>query len=177
MLAIGKCLNDQYEALATPIPPHLAARVKKLSNTGTGIAARRRGYGRSPFGHEAKRAELVHELVPKAATIALLVDPNFPSADEQTRVMQEAASSLGLNLLVVKAGTAGDLDRVFATLAREGVGALVVAASGLSCQFRVGHQSQNRQPLGLEMSRQHPRMASYRSGPLLWITLPHIAPI
>jgi hypothetical protein len=30
MLAIGKCLKDQYDALATPTPPHLAALVKKL---------------------------------------------------------------------------------------------------------------------------------------------------
>jgi putative ABC transport system substrate-binding protein len=79
---------------------------------------------------EAKRAELMRELVPKAKTIALLVDPNFPSADTQTRAMQEAARSLGLDLLVLQAGSEGELEGVFATLAREGVGGLAVAASG-----------------------------------------------
>jgi hypothetical protein len=34
MLAIGKCLKDQYDALATPAPPHLAALVKKLEERG-----------------------------------------------------------------------------------------------------------------------------------------------
>ena len=79
---------------------------------------------------EAKRAELLHEVVPSAATIALLVDPNFPSAEIHSREMREAARSLGLNLLVLKAGAPGDIDAAFATLFREGVGALAVAASG-----------------------------------------------
>jgi putative ABC transport system substrate-binding protein len=42
---------------------------------------------------EGKRAELLHELVPKAATIALLVDPNHPSAEAQSREMREAVHS------------------------------------------------------------------------------------
>ena len=79
---------------------------------------------------EAKRAELLHEVVPSAAVIALLVDPNFPSADTQSQEMQEAVRSLGLNLLVLKAGAAADIDAACATLVREGVGALAVAASG-----------------------------------------------
>jgi putative tryptophan/tyrosine transport system substrate-binding protein len=58
------------------------------------------------------------------------VDPNHPSAETQSRQMQEAARSLGLNLLILNAGTAGDIDAVFARLVRERVGALVVSASG-----------------------------------------------
>src|SRR6516164_5292526 len=80
---------------------------------------------------EAKRAEVVHELVPKATTIAVLVDPNFPSAETQSREMEEAARSLGLKLLVLKTGSERDFDTAFATLVRERAGALVVAASGL----------------------------------------------
>jgi len=80
---------------------------------------------------EAKRAEVVHELVPKATKIAVLVDPNFPSAETQSREMEEAARSLGLKLLVLKTGSERDFDTAFATLVRERAGALVVAASGL----------------------------------------------
>ena len=80
---------------------------------------------------EAKRAEVVHELVPKATMIAVLVDPNFPSAETQSREMEEAARSLGLKLLVLKTGSERDFDTAFATLVRERAGALVVAASGL----------------------------------------------
>jgi putative ABC transport system substrate-binding protein len=79
---------------------------------------------------EAKRAQIVHELVPQATTIALLVDPNFPSAEAQSREMQEAIHSLGLNLLILKAGTESDLDNVFTTIDREHAGGLAVAASG-----------------------------------------------
>ena len=79
---------------------------------------------------EAKRAEVVHELVPKAPMIDVLVDPNFPSAETQSREMQQAARSLGLKLLVLKTGSERDFDTAFATLVRERAGALVVAASG-----------------------------------------------
>jgi putative ABC transport system substrate-binding protein len=79
---------------------------------------------------EAKRAELLHEVVPSSTTIALLVDPNFPSAETQSREMHEAAHSLGLDLLVLKAGTEHDLDTAFAALVREHVGALAIAATG-----------------------------------------------
>jgi putative tryptophan/tyrosine transport system substrate-binding protein len=73
---------------------------------------------------EAKRAELLHELVPKAATMALLVDPNFPSAETQSREMQEAVRSLRLNLLVLKAGTTDEINTAFGTLVRERTGIL-----------------------------------------------------
>jgi ABC-type uncharacterized transport system substrate-binding protein len=80
---------------------------------------------------EAKRAELLHEIVPKSATIALLLDPNFPSAGEQKREMQAAMRSLGLNLLVLNAGNASEIDVAFTRLVNEGAGALAVAATGL----------------------------------------------
>jgi putative ABC transport system substrate-binding protein len=79
---------------------------------------------------EGKRAQLLHELVPKASTIALLVDPNHPSAEAQSREMREAVHSLGLNLLVLNAGTEADIDAGFTTLVRERIGALAVSASG-----------------------------------------------
>jgi ABC-type uncharacterized transport system substrate-binding protein len=79
---------------------------------------------------EAKRAELLHEVVPTAARTALLVDRNFPSADTQAREMEDAARSLGLDLLILKAGSTDEIDAAFSTLVRERAGALAVAASG-----------------------------------------------
>jgi putative tryptophan/tyrosine transport system substrate-binding protein len=79
---------------------------------------------------EAKRAELLHALVPNATTFALIVDPNFPSAGAQSQEMQEAVRSLGLNLLTLKAGTTADVDTAFATLVRERADAVAIAASG-----------------------------------------------
>ena len=80
---------------------------------------------------EAKRAELLHEVVPKAATMALLLDPDFPSAGAQSQEMQGAVRSLGLNLLALNAGNASEIDAAFTRLVSEGAGALAVAATGL----------------------------------------------
>ncbi|HET7020063.1 MAG TPA: ABC transporter substrate-binding protein [Xanthobacteraceae bacterium] len=80
---------------------------------------------------EAKRAELLHEIVPKTTTVALLLDPNFPSAAAQSREMQGALRSFGLDLLVLNAGNAAEIDAAFTALVREGAGALAVAATGL----------------------------------------------
>jgi ABC-type uncharacterized transport system substrate-binding protein len=80
---------------------------------------------------EAKRAELLHEVAPKAATIGVLLDPNFPSAGAQSQEMQGALRSFGLNLLVLHAGNASEIDAAFTKLVQEGAGALAVAATGL----------------------------------------------
>jgi putative ABC transport system substrate-binding protein len=79
---------------------------------------------------EAKRVELLHEVAPKAVTIALLLDPNFPSAAAQSREMQGAVRSFDLNLLVLNAGNTSEIDAAFTTLARESASALAVAATG-----------------------------------------------
>jgi putative tryptophan/tyrosine transport system substrate-binding protein len=79
----------------------------------------------------SKRLALLHELVPKAARIAVLVNPgNAPSAERTLRDVQEAASALGLQIQVVKASTTNEIDTAFATLVRERVDALFVAGDG-----------------------------------------------
>src|SRR5215472_5457005 len=54
-------------------------------------------------GLEAKRLGLLHELVPRTATIAVLVNPNFPDAENQLRDVQTAAARLDLQLAIVRA--------------------------------------------------------------------------
>jgi putative ABC transport system substrate-binding protein len=76
----------------------------------------------------AKKVELLHELVPKTATIGVLVNPNFPDTDIQLRDAQAATQALGRKLVIVTAGTDGELGTAFATLVQQGGGALVVAA-------------------------------------------------
>jgi putative tryptophan/tyrosine transport system substrate-binding protein len=76
-----------------------------------------------------KRLELLHELVPTATTIALLVNPtNLAVAETESRDLQAAASTLGLQLYVVRASTERDLDAVFASLAELHTGGLVIGA-------------------------------------------------
>jgi ABC-type uncharacterized transport system substrate-binding protein len=75
-----------------------------------------------------KRLELVSELVPQAAVIALLVNPNNPIAERTMRDVQEAARAKGVQLQILKAGTEGEIDATFATLVELQAGALVVDA-------------------------------------------------
>jgi putative ABC transport system substrate-binding protein len=78
-----------------------------------------------------KRLELLREVVPKAALIALLVNPKSPVAEPQTRDAQTAASALGLNLAVLTAAAESDFDSAFAMLAQQHADALVVSADPL----------------------------------------------
>jgi putative tryptophan/tyrosine transport system substrate-binding protein len=68
----------------------------------------------------AKRLELLHELVPKAVRIAVLVNPaNVPSIESTLRDIPEAARALGLQIAVLKASTSREIEAAFATLARQ----------------------------------------------------------
>jgi putative ABC transport system substrate-binding protein len=77
---------------------------------------------------EGKRLELLHELVPHAAVIAMLVNPTFAGTDAITDDMQAAARALGLKLNVLKASSEHDLEAAVASIGQLGAGALVVAS-------------------------------------------------
>jgi putative tryptophan/tyrosine transport system substrate-binding protein len=78
-----------------------------------------------------KRLELLNELVPTTTTIALMVNPANPAiAETQSRELQAAARTLGLELRILHASTERDFDTVFATLAQLGAGALVIGLDG-----------------------------------------------
>jgi putative ABC transport system substrate-binding protein len=79
-----------------------------------------------------KRLELLHELIPSANIIAVLVNPTNPSLTEPlSRNLQAAASTLGLQLHVVQANSERDFEPVFATLHQLGAGALVIGSDAL----------------------------------------------
>ena len=73
-----------------------------------------------------KQFELLHETVPKAASIGFIVNPINPNAAADTRDVQAAADALGRKLSVVQARTDSDFETAFATLVQNGVGALCV---------------------------------------------------
>jgi ABC-type uncharacterized transport system substrate-binding protein len=80
----------------------------------------------------AKRLRLLHDLVPKAVRIAVLVNPASASNAESTlREVQEAAPALGLKIQILNATTIGEIDAAFASLARERPDALFVAPDAL----------------------------------------------
>jgi putative ABC transport system substrate-binding protein len=75
-----------------------------------------------------KRLGLLSELVPASVTIGMLVNPNNPNARSSIGDAQAAAETLGKKVLVVNAGTAGDLDTAFATFVQEKIKAVLVEA-------------------------------------------------
>ena len=75
---------------------------------------------------ELKKLEVVHELLPPEGVIAVLVNPNNPQADIQANDLQAAGSLLRRRLMILEAGSESNLDAAFATLAQQGVKAIVV---------------------------------------------------
>ena len=76
----------------------------------------------------AKRLRLLHDLLPKAVRVAVLVNPNNASITESTlRAVTEAAPTIGLQIQIRKAATIGEIEAAFATFAQERPDALFVA--------------------------------------------------
>jgi putative tryptophan/tyrosine transport system substrate-binding protein len=104
-----------------PVKLGLVASLARPGGNATGI---------NFFAQEvvAKRLGLLHELVPKAARVAVLVNPaNVSIAETTLREVQEAARVLGLQIHVLNATTIGEIDAAFGDLARERPDALFVA--------------------------------------------------
>jgi putative tryptophan/tyrosine transport system substrate-binding protein len=78
----------------------------------------------------AKRLQLLHSLRPTATLFAVLVNPGNSASVTQSRGVQAAASTLGLQLHVAHASTDRDLETVFSTLAKLGAAGLVIGADG-----------------------------------------------
>ena len=86
----------------------------------------------------AKRLALLHDLVPKAVRVAVLVNPANASTVESTlRDLQEAAPTIGLQIQVLNATTIGEIDAAFAALARERPDALFVGPDAFFTSRRV----------------------------------------
>jgi putative tryptophan/tyrosine transport system substrate-binding protein len=86
----------------------------------------------------AKRLGLLHDLVPKAARVAVMTNPANAATTEATlRDIPEAARALGLQIQVLNASTSREIEAAFATLRREPVDALFVAGDGFFTSRRV----------------------------------------
>jgi ABC-type uncharacterized transport system substrate-binding protein len=84
-----------------------------------------------------KRLELLHELVPTATEIALLVNPTSPIiAETETKYAQTAARARGLQIQILNASTKNEIGAALAFLAKRGIGALLVGADALFFENR-----------------------------------------
>ena len=142
---VADLVRRQVAAIATPsVPAVLAAKAATATTPivfGVGedpvrlglVASLARPGGNATginfFSHEvvAKRLRLLHDLVPKAVRIAVLVNPaNALIAETTLREVQEAAPTIGLQIQILNATTIGEIDAAFASLARERPDALFV---------------------------------------------------
>jgi putative tryptophan/tyrosine transport system substrate-binding protein len=112
-----------FEMGADPVALGLVASLNRPGGNLTGVASL--NVELSP-----KRLEILHELVPTATVVAVLVNPTSPTTDSQLRNLQAAARTLGLQLHVLHASTERDFDTVFETLLQLRAGGLVVASDG-----------------------------------------------
>jgi putative tryptophan/tyrosine transport system substrate-binding protein len=102
-----------------PIKAGLVASINRPGGNITGITPITSVLG-------PKRLELLHEMVPTAAVIGMLVNPNFPDAESQSSEALEAARALGVQLQVLTASTERDINMAFATFVQRRAGALLV---------------------------------------------------
>ena len=85
-----------------------------------------------------KRLGLLHQMVPKAVRVAVLVNPvNATTTETTLRDVREAAHTIGLQIQIFNATTSREIDLTFATLARERIDALLVAGDALFTSRRV----------------------------------------
>jgi putative ABC transport system substrate-binding protein len=83
-----------------------------------------------------KRLALLHDLVPNATTVALLLNPNNAETARQPAELQEAARALGQQIVILQASAVSDIDHAFATIVQDRIGALVVAADSFLANRR-----------------------------------------
>ncbi len=134
IVALGIPSIAAAKAATTTIPIVFAGSFDPIAVGFIGSLARPGGNitGTTTLGVELgpKRLELLHELVPMATSIALLVDPNNPlSADAQSRDVLEAARTLGVQPHILHASSEADFESAFANLPRLRAGGLVISNS------------------------------------------------
>jgi putative ABC transport system substrate-binding protein len=76
----------------------------------------------------AKRLELLHQIVPKATTIGVLVNPGNSNTEAERSDVQAAAETIGKQLIILDARSARDIEAAFATFVERGAGALFIGA-------------------------------------------------
>jgi putative tryptophan/tyrosine transport system substrate-binding protein len=113
-----------FNAVGDPVETGLVASLNRPGGNVTGVTTIGGGLG-------AKRLGLLHDLVPRAAQLALLVDPRTPSAKLITAETQAAVTAIGRQVEAFGASTNREIDTAFASLVQKGTEALVVSESAL----------------------------------------------
>ncbi len=106
-----------------PVRDGLVARLNRPGGNVTGVV-----FFSAVLG--PKRLELLRQLVPKATTIAMLVNPNSPETEAERRDVQAAALAIGQQLIILDVSNDRDIETAFATFVQRGAGALFAGTGG-----------------------------------------------
>jgi putative ABC transport system substrate-binding protein len=109
-----------FVSAADPVRTGLVASLNRPGGNVTGVSL-------LASALDAKKLGLLRELAPKASTIGVLINPDYPSANSQREEAQQAAARLGLRPLMLSARADGEIDLAFASAAKQGADALLVA--------------------------------------------------
>jgi len=123
-LAAKRATSTIPIVFGTGSDPIKAGMVESLSRPGGNAT----GYSLLTNQMEPKRLSMLHDLMPGAAVIGVLLNPNFPPAARQLQDIEEAARTIGQRLFVSKASNDVELSAAFTSLVQQQVGALLVAA-------------------------------------------------
>jgi putative ABC transport system substrate-binding protein len=104
---------------------------------------------------EAKRLEVLLELMPKAGPVGLLVDPKFPTGEPFAAYVQATAQKRGTSLVTVRASTDGELDAAFAAFVQQRVAAILIGTSSF-------FTSRHRHIVALSAQHAIPIMSDWR---------------
>jgi putative ABC transport system substrate-binding protein len=104
-----------------PVQDGLVASLNRPGGNVTGVV-----FTSSELG--AKRLELLRQLVPKATTIAVLVNPHLPNTQRERSEVQAAAQAIGQQLLILDVSSDPEIETAFATFVQRGAGALLVGS-------------------------------------------------
>ena len=113
-----------------PVKYGLVASLNRPGGNVTGVTFYNSGLG-------PKRIELLRQLVPQAATIGLLVNPNNPNAEDDGKEIKDAGLKVGVRVEILNASSEADIDEAFAKIAQMHADALMVHIDALfNAQFK-----------------------------------------
>jgi putative tryptophan/tyrosine transport system substrate-binding protein len=112
-----------------PVRDRLVASLNRPGGNVTGVSFLAGELG-------AKRLELLRQLVPTAATIAVLVNSNAPDTEAERRDVEAAAQAVGQRIVIVDVATDREIETAFATFVRGGAGALFVGTGAFTNSHR-----------------------------------------
>jgi putative tryptophan/tyrosine transport system substrate-binding protein len=133
-----------------PITTGFVQNLNRPSGNVTGVS-----FFNEPLG--SKRLEILHELIPNAETVAVLVDPDFLRGEAELRELDVSGRALGEKVVVFRASNDREIDAAFAAIAQAKVGAMLVGGGAFLTSRRrqiVGLAALHKIP-AIYVTRQH----------------------